>query len=405
MRGSAASPRLLVAVALVALPLAGCLGGAGSGPGADPGLPGDAGTGNDTGLLPGNGTDADAVRPHVHDRWEGQAEKVVFDDVVSTGSSTQVEPGQTVLDAFFCAFTCSATADFALPEGEIVPPGTSEVEVSATWGADDPAYSGTQAALRWQAANMSEWRTEDLEASGHTWTINTTVEMADEGHAQFSLWRFGFFICGQVQEYCFMPRMASQEMDIQVTIVARRVEGELPLEPPHPDWWANGTVRDVWTAEGQGSEVGAVFFSIGTDGNTGEFADGEEHDVVPPGTRLLALVVNWTNDGAAADAAPVRPYAAWSNQGGFFGEFNEWEPQVAEPGHYVFTLPVTERMVDGMYAEESRWAFFTFFDGEDTGVDEPVFGVDLRQPYQFDGSWQLRLVATNATEPPADLVT
>lgn len=410
-RPRSAATALLTVVVLAAVPLAGCVGGGGAGPGAEGQGPA-AGTGNGSGPTGDGGslnvTDADA-QAHVHDRWEGAEETALFSGQVSTGSSTDLDPSDDVVTNLVCVVVCGAIAEFGPDEGEIVPPGTDRVEVTAEWSEQDvePAVR-TDVVLAYRAANMSDYQWLDAREPGATWTVNTTVEMADGGHATLSLWRFRLIATtqggaeGTVE--INLPRMANEEMTFDVTVTAHRVDGALPLEPPHPDWWPNGTDARVVLDDGEDvTAAGAGEWYASMDGCLlcrGEAVwDGSEHGPVPPETRLLVAWVNWTNDAPTADAAGVQPWLVYHDGTGFL--FQPWDASVRDPGAWAFVLPVTADRTDGMYAEDqSRWTFVVGFQGTTEVGKEPVVGSSVTSPYAFDGSWSISIQAYRTDQAP-----
>lgn len=391
----------LVAVLLVALPLAGCVGGSG-GSAAGP----DAVQGNASDEAGGVvNTSADTRQAHVHDRWEGRKAATVIDRTVSTGATTDVDPTGPVLFTLICAFTCGSSAELTPEEGRIVPPGTSNVTLTASWDETPPPGQEFRVLADYMSANATEWIDLGEIESGRPVTINTTVAMADGGHAKQSLWRFRLFVLQCAEEsgigIC-LTRFDTREVSIDLAVEAERDDGPLPLEPPHPDWWADGPVRDVATVQGRASHagVGPYFVNL-TDtaegsfgfGTIYEFVPGGQHDPVPPGTVQLTANVTWSNDAPTADAAGVRPFLLYYHGAGF--RFLTWPADETGDGSARFTMRIQSNMTDGMYnVNRSRWSFFLGFQGaEDTGVDEPVVGGDVTNPYLYQGSYELAIRA------------
>lgn len=389
-----------VVLLLVALPLAGCVGGGGTGAAAD-GAPSAGGNGSaptgEAGSL--NATEADA-KPHVHDRWDGATEQVLFGGTVSSGGATDADPQDPAITVVGDAMFNSADVQFGLPEGEIVPPGTDRLVVTASWDDGTPGDL-TEGELNYRAANSAEWTELEDRTSKANWTIDVTVEMADDGHAEFSLWEFRVDFVTQAQGIG-VTRIGQTSVEVDVEVVAERAPGPLPVEPPHPDWWGNGSALPIHEGEGSAEAVGVWYEQVGTDGSffpAGDYLGQEDHPIVPPGTRTLVAVLNWTN-GSPTQGTPagVEPDVQWNN--GYWFEWTVWEPTATEEGRWVYVLPVTPEMTDGMYAGRSRWQFRYGFFGEDPGVDEPVFGSDARGPYHFDGAWGIAITAYDVAEPP-----
>lgn len=386
---------IVVALLSTAL-LAGCLGASPTGSGSTGGDgPGTAPSG------PAGGDGSPLARPHVHDRWDGQTRRTVFDETVSTRTTADVDPDQDLVDNAFCvAFNCGAGVTFT-PD-EIVPPGTDELTVEATW--DPGPASTTEVLFGYRAANMSGVRVEGTYAGGSMTTeINVTVEMADGGHAPASLWMLGFLAVRRAETPVAaqaVPRHDVRPLEIDVTVTAHRIEGDLPREPEHPDWWADGP-RTVWAANGTGTyaTVNDVIFP-GQGDPPGRFLNGTEHGVVPTGTRNLVFEFTWSNDAPTTAATGTRPYLRWINTFTFDDDMQPLDPEVLSSNRAVFVLPLTAEMVDGMYANQSRWRFLWFLKGDQLAEDDPINGGRLALPHLMDGSWSATFTAYNTTELP-----
>lgn len=381
----------LAAATLVLVVLSGCLGAG----------PAPAGG---TGDVPANGTDGPAIddhpgdRPHVHDRWGGRSQAAVFDGTVRIQKHNELSPENGLESYLICELSCDYYGSFIPSTGDVVPPGADRVVVQAEWSPD------RRVRLAYQAANEHRFTELDRKASGTAWTINTTVQMADDGHARLSLWRFRLYSC----QDCLVVPVPSDpfEFDVEVTVTAYRAAGPLPLEPPHPDWWANGTTRTVHEGSDEVHRAGAdkhwvrpgapPGFALG--GSWLRYLDREDHGNVAPGSRLLVVRFNWTNDAPGGkDLRPV-PWFEWDNTD---FDWHRVEPRSASEGAVLFTVPITADMVDGMYANKSRWRFRFGFTGEDTGAEDPVFGGSLTGFYLIDGSWDVVITVHRGSELPA----
>lgn len=303
-------------------------------------------------------------------------------------------------------------AVFALEEGTLVPPGTAKLEVTPTWPRQwpqDPAglvEDPTGATLAYMPADRQDFVDADgARGSGESWVLPLDrVTMADPGHSEATLWRFQLRIC--------LPRPDAriQTMDVHLNLTATRVNGSLPLEPAHPDWWANETQRSlyedqvavdqtgttpVWGYDPPGASPSAPLDTY----NFSRYRiSGTEHTMVPLGTEALVMEINWTNE---ADEPRARPYAYYSYDVGSGGDHDTrtpWEPAVEEPGRHVYELPVTDEMTDGLYpVNRSRWWFQVYFAGEDTGLRSPLpYGDPVTLPYRFEGTWSVEIWAVES---------
>lgn len=395
--------RSVQAVVLLVL-LAGLAGCLGDGP-----APANASDGDDR-SLPGNGHPSRADRPHVHDRWEGKNRTVVVDRTVRTDNLTDPR-SDPVGGSPSCEFPCGDRITVVPHTGRIVPPGTAEVRLIATWDAQDLFVERTEVSLEYIPANGSGFVEANTRPSGEPWRINTSVAMADDGHAKQSLWVFRLTVSSYVdapETRPQVPGLLTESIEIDLRVVAHRTDGELPREPPHPDYWGDGPRRTLITQNGTEDAAGVALIqatgghsttgtAVGWDAGPEVAMTGDEHGIVPPGTNLLMMNVTWTNDSPAADQAPARPYAEVSNRGPYVDQ-ERWAPDRVGDGEATFTMPIDQDDWDGMYANRSRWFFHLVFKGERIGDGIGTPEGDLTGAYHFQGSWRIEIAVFNGTE-------
>lgn len=385
-----------LAIGLLVAPLAGCVGG--SAPTSDGGSSDGTADADDatpgTEAAPGSGD-----REHVHDRWDGEEEKVLVDETITTRTRTDVQPDDGLASAARDVAFGPDEVHFRPEEGEIVPPGTEKVVVSASWPEEQAPQATRQAALLYRSADDETMQFTEYRTTPGRWTIDTTLEMADGGHAKASVWKFRLELRTMLESPVFSTAPSTEGgLEVDVTVVAHRVNGSLPKEAPHPDWYADDPELGIYSGSGSAEALGAWFYQVGPDGSlypAGAYVNGTQHTIIPPSTRLLVAEINWTDGSATPGAVAAEPDLQWNN--GRFFEWNRWTPETTEPGRHVYELPLEPGMTDGIYPGTSRWRFRYGFFGQDTGVDDPAFGSDLLAPYHFDGSWTITIRAYNAT--------
>lgn len=400
---------LMVTVAFLAAPLAGCIGGQGGGP-ADPGAAVD-GNGTDETDLPA-GVDATDLRPHVHDRWvdaSGQSveEIAVVDRTVTIDAVSQDNP--RVIDE--CRLPpidggpllCLGKSSFfpgTWPDGtgKIIPPGTAQIDVTLQFSQGD--FEGLRFYYQ-HRMSQGQWKPLGEFAPGDTNTIRPVpVQISDDGHASVSAWRFHVEPVGNPTA---VPdgQVWYGEGDIQVQIVAHRQDGPLPLEPPHPLFFDNDDpptdtyrVSHVQAEVGRFAQAGrthveqngcgtsvagactpaeansqGVFWTLSPGYVGTRLGDAEppaqlsgDHDValVPPTTRLLAGTVRV--EGTSEVPVDVCVRAMSMPEEGPYGL--PLECKTFQGGTLEFTVerPVTDREVDSFYTDNtgqnaSRWTF------------------------------------------------
>lgn len=253
------APIVAVAVCLlVAVPLAGCVG---QGSGDSQTAPTSNGsTGNATAET--NGTDQPAARPHVHDRWQDptSSSNEQIDEILLVDRTLPLEPYRVSglstrpIQMERCEKHRNGPAgpkpcfgwaefrpgDWSNGDPKIVPPGTSRLDVTVSFAADD--FDGIDFFYKDRnSTGQWEWLTD----AGHggpfqpddTKSLDVSVYMSDDGHAQVSSWRFAIQPAGDpILGEGGLVTFGSGE--VRVRVVAHRTEGELPFEPPHPDFWS-----------------------------------------------------------------------------------------------------------------------------------------------------------------------
>lgn len=430
-----AAPRaatLAAVLLLVALPLAGCLGL------SEPG--------NTTSVGPEGDPD---LRPHAHDRWfdpEGtpidrypvvdRAVEVVATDpeddeqlpVVNNCSPPDAGPNSLEV--------CMGQAEFTpgtWPDGDhrIVPPGTSHLEVTLTFSAEEfdqlrMYYRDAQDPTRWKTLTNAS-NGGPFEAGGDTRQLTVSILQADDGHAQVSMWTF--LIMARGSPTPVPPGLLSYgEGTVDVDITAVRAPGPLPLEPAHPQWWDRDTpptgVYHIGQMEGDAQgyvQAGPAYGETGrpsvstfkVHGNgmvwqvpagfegrafapryEGEYPAKLDHSyaeaLVPPGSRMLAV---WFK--AEGDVQAVPPdVCIWGQDvpgRGYPGD-KLADCQPLEPGEeQMFFKALTGRDVDSFYTNRSsglsmsRWTFYVQLVPEDRGVAD------------FDGTVEAHFFVTDKT--------
>lgn len=245
---------VLGVLVLLVAPLAGCVGGGGSSDGG----PTDDGTlGNETTDGPPDGEVNATDRPHVHDRWQTPQgddiqEVPLVDREVEIEAYSQDRPllldfcekGTEGQQVDFCVGSTEfGPGTWSSGEGKIVPPGTGNITVTLDFSEADIHRVHFYYLTR---KDPDEWKDLGMFEPEQTKRISVSPEEADDGHAQASGWRFLVEARGNRVDSLTGLGLTTGTVDagdgsVSAEIVAHREEGELPLEPPHPDWWAKDT--------------------------------------------------------------------------------------------------------------------------------------------------------------------
>jgi hypothetical protein len=183
---------------------------------------------------------------HIHDYWRGANRLVVLDSTHPGGDRPGTGPG-------FANGRDIVVRSFQPASGDVVPQGTSAVEITVSWkNADLDSYTNPTLWFKSAAENAST--SKGAVKSGEAIVVNVTANDADLPHQMLSAWLFEL-------------RMASPDpMPLRfkgsVTMKVEAIRGlPLPVFPPHPDLWKGES--ELPLMEGSGS---LSYFEDLTDG-------------------------------------------------------------------------------------------------------------------------------------------
>lgn len=263
---------LPIALALLIVPLAGCVGGSG---GTD-----DLSDGGDEDTLGGSDGDSDGEdgqdgrtdRAHQHDRWSGATEmavvagreltlEVVSQEEANLQDQCMRTPQQTEGGPFpLCwgaeRFRPDQTAD---SQTAVVPPGTGWVNLTVSF----PEDRLDAVRIWYRDARIEDWESVGVfEEGGGEGSIEITDPLqTDDGHASRSKWSFIIQAYGNpyddpagdmLQGELWAPD--ARGATVTVDAKAIRGPGPLPLEPAHPEWWQNTSYYRIGLVDGQVSQ-------------------------------------------------------------------------------------------------------------------------------------------------------
>lgn len=339
---------LLAAAVLVVPAMAGCIGG-GSGPQDGPA---QEGPGDGTGPGEDDGTPQNATAEHVHDRWKAGPDQLsggatdtitLVDSRTVTIRSFRQDPedptsecaGQPQGDGQ-CWGQKIVTPDPTETGTKIVPPGTGSLTMTFEYDESELTYyNGSGGVHVWYQSRKTRtetsghWRPAGSDAmpaaSGRTVTLeNLTLDEEDNGHASSSAWRWRLGIRGNpTPESPVYPNAHFTDPDgveVTVTIEAHRQPGDLPLEPPHPEFYdedPDGPTRVYQTGALTGETEGRFVHGAVA---SGELPDGENYcptdQTCAPATVFEGGLLWWTQPGFVGarkdDRSQYRPTEAWS---------------------------------------------------------------------------------------------
>lgn len=310
-------------------------------------------------------------KAHRHDMWDGEERITIFDGTVGPGT----DPGKLGANSVctHSIHTCGVAA-FPPDPGQLVLPGTRHLEVSISWSDDQVDRAGIAVA----PANTGEYYVFSRKASGSTWTIPANPAMTDNGHQSFSLWRFNVYVGSTDNLYnpYDTPNVKTQAFDVTVEIV----KGNIPLEPPHRDFWEGETSKVVMDgAEDDDNCAGTSLYGPKELPHPDCYWTPGDGSLVPPGTERLEIEMTWDPN--------QYPHRSWSlalhpaNMHPFGYGMSDLRPvdgSSCGDACVAFEVPLEPEETDAYYQLTSNWVFF-LDDGDDP--DSPTGHSQTDVPY------------------------
>lgn len=319
-------------------------------------------------LVPKDGR-GPGYRPHLHDYWGDRTELELFDLHHDYGASTYTlyGPGGPVMAGVYGA-NQGVWSYFGIPDREdgvppLVLPGTAQLRFTIAW--DDSEVDADRFILGFHPGDH-DWRDQAASGNGDEFTVDIAGEDADNGHQMFSLWQF---------------RIKAEARTPPVTVLgplqvrAVLIKGDLPVDPPHEDFWGGNT---TYLARSMDTAMQAMSACC-VEGHVKATPDSKR--LIPPGTASLdlRLKITLTQNGQAAPddgwqllakPADVRPGAPDT-------DYVLLEPTSETPGLKTYTMPVTGSQTDAFYQADSNWVFIVREE-----VIDPPYGV-REYPHRF----------------------
>lgn len=342
--------RWFALVLLVALPLAGCIGTQGDAANESPATDGE----NETKVA----FDSDAPESaktsgeHRHPQWQGETEKTIFDGTVQAGDCYGQVFGALVflISAAFEQRVEKGCATVSISNGTLVPQGTEKIEVQVD--ASDALESGGYDSHMWTGENSYDGATTTETVK--TWWFEVVEEDWDGPHQSRS--SYGFLFEAEAQD---TGEVAQLEGPMEIEIRAHKIPGWTPpLAAAHLDHWQLGDRHDfikddVIETLNRTETVAHCTWQSSIQGGC-DYWDQELNlsDIIPPGTRQVALVMTWDgiDDCAPAHNCSLRAYI---RSGG--SSYAYTDPVAQGNGHLIYVYNVPEDVPpDSTYANESE---------------------------------------------------
>lgn len=315
-------------------------------------------------LVPALGVAGDDI-PHVHDYWGGRDSFVLVDanyDLTQPNPESPVPtPAQQALlmvqkpnptanttDTWWRVPILEGLGDDGPP---LVLPGTARVDFELTWNPDEVTVDSF--GLAYFSAAPESVTVLGRQAGPALWSIAVNETMDDNGHQQWSFWRFYLYTTPVSQRS--PPDLYAVTGSLQVKITLHR--GNVIEEPGHRDFWGgNDTLilRDlsvVTTIPTACCQARSGYQSLDLDGET----------IVPPGTVRMRVEFTVRYQGATGETPLDLDYtltwktAALNPQTETIQQWTEMDPIVDEKNHKVWEFELQPGEADAYYQRSSLW--------------------------------------------------
>ncbi|HWG90879.1 MAG TPA: hypothetical protein VNZ52_08550, partial [Candidatus Thermoplasmatota archaeon] len=324
-------------------------------------------------------------RAHKHDYWGERTEVVLVD-----GEYTPWDGCIYNYDAPVPRFR-NGCFWVEMGNGSVVYQGTAVLTVTATWS--DPKTTGV--AFDYKDAEKDNSGTLIELTSGVAHEIPVTPSTADIPHSKQSRWAFRFMAGGSA------PIMNMQG-PIHVVIAIKRGL-DLPLDPPHPNFWGGKTELDLGTITGTLKPVQKEFLLFGP---VWDYIRLPEGTIIPPGTGQVTVHFTYT----VKDPVQNVEYRVWplyaSAQHPYMMGVEDEDVQL-EAGSGSFTLQVEPEMTDSPYATTSQWRFSLWQGQSAPGTGFPLpsswFGGGSPFDRDIDYTWHIVLTKAGAEAAPMSM--
>lgn len=405
----------VVVAMLVLVLLAGCIGGSGE-QSVDPV---DNASDDDLDLNVSNGSGSQVVfnrsrvptaensTVHTHNYWDGSDTWTLIDGMEIEGFSQewvaqecQKRPTATCPPAGRRQVVIPVKPDADRPN--FVYPGTGKITFELDWDGStqtpitvcSDSEGQLPAKIRCrdpESASGVQFQHHTFEEPG-TWTIEGPAvdkeSRWDVPHTSKSKWRFVIHAetCGdEVVESGSLLRRCYPETDISsftVTLKVHRGDKEIPIEPPHLDFFQDRDkvtvlpMTELDRCSQDGADMSTFWswrasrqdrdFPVCTFGSLDinpHYPDGDsDSPVIPPGTQVVRVTLEWSNDNSDPLTSPL--------QLKYRSAAENWnEPWVAVPDGSTscsgttctYEIPIENaKMPDSLYATRTVWEFGVF---------------------------------------------
>lgn len=359
---------ILVVGLLVGILLSGCAG-KGSSQEADPAIPTSV-PATPTATEP-NETEEFVPKFHYHNYWNGREKVMLFDP------SHALMIGQDAYNEFFStndAMTLGTVVFDPDTDGEdgaesqetdVVFQGTNRIEVKVTWQ-DTNNIPGL--ALYYSPANTPDFLRFGEVKSGQTYYIEMKENWADMPH-QLSVSRWAFRLDAYDARFESYPaKLHNAKGEIHVEMYIHN-GGEKFIDPPHPYFFKAGPTRSAGhvyqnltdclvvnsTRVNNQYNVPPASLRFQCGGPTGSIEMRPEAPYIVPWETTSLIIDLYYNLTTKASAVPHKVGLIFHGADAL--NYRYIAPKLNEPTHLRYEVPVTEKMSDTPYSDETDWRY------------------------------------------------
>lgn len=354
----------------------------------------------DVTLVPSDDKGAN-LREHVHDNWQGELQKQLWQLDFRLGSYLNpTVNGQGLMQSTgksACAYFTGCLTSIPTPYDKPVPPGTGVVEVTFKFDAAPQKmlglyfYSPKYYYYAQQGAGTYQYLYKQItlppRPSGVPFKIYIFPDEADPGHQGFTGWSFYAFQPSTWNTYAVQGQPAAAgDGAVQMTTVAHK--GTVVAEPAHKIVWGNKTELPLYTDKAKTSNC-LPYFDFPYSCVYWYYYDMNAPKVVPAGTAELRGTLKWDGPATTLTTWGLKYYPGGQK---YFGHAkadydNLKTAEGTRSGNtFTFKIAVDPKSVDSFYETYSKWMFFL-----DDGRDSVYYPYGVNTAYQ--GTFTLSVTA------------
>lgn len=338
-------------------------------------------------------------RPHLHDEWGGETTKTLLEETVLPPSYAGDFRAQ---NKYLGSFYSSEGVRIPIPDGRLVLPGATRIDVRFDWTAD--ATSDAEFALR--ILTPTDKAYDQLyvpRGSGKAFHIAIFPLEADSGHQKRTEWEFHIVRPQRASYYFYDAPQKPVTFGGPIRVKIEIFKGVVPYEPFHPDFWKGLNEVTVFkdSSKTVGTSTSGCFVTnyclaheaLGGDWPNGNFWIPGKDVFVPPGTKTIKGAFSYTFANAETTGTTftlVYQSADMYHSYDPYIQDDTWAKIPLTPkgtNAFEFSLDLKPEQTDQFYQKASKWRLSPNNEGDD--ALEPY----LEYSYPGGTTFKLTLVA------------